>query len=690
MRNILFIMSILIAIQVRGQSKYQPPKTESKIVVDTLHGEMLSDPYRWLEDKADSKVIEWTKAQHDYGVNYLQQTQYNIAGLQEEFTKIMDRDYEGVPVKISKRIFVYIKKKGDKHYKLNTIIKNEKKVIFDPDVIDPTGKSDISGIDYIYDGETAAISLQNSGSEITDTYIIETLNGKILYDPFKNVTGYNFTKDQQHAYFSIRSKEDIDKQLPLKNYWIKVGDPVEKATMVGTTIDAKNSYYVYDNRYGDYSFYGENDFYANTLYIRKTGSFDNGKLIFESKDANAYPEIIGTKMYILTNHNAPNKKFMVGDISNPDSKNWKVLISEKQDEVLSNAVVTKNNIITVSRKDVLSHITLYDLNGKKIKELELPEAGDPSGINYDREEDTLYLSINSFTNPYTLYVASAKDFKWKKYYRSPVVVDMSNIVAELKFFISKDGTKVPAIVAHRKDLKLDGNNPTLLSGYGGFQIGIQPSYLGYYAPFLNRGGVYVDAGIRGGNEYGEKWHRDGMLDKKQNCFDDFISCAEWLIKEKYTNTKKLVAEGGSNGGLLMGAMATQRPDLFKAIVCGVPLLDMIRFHKFLIARYWIPEYGSSDNEKEFKTLLKYSPYQNIRMGINTPTMLIESGANDSRVDPLHAKKFAAALQNNPGQIDPIILHMDFDSGHGSGQETQQRINNTVFKFQFIMNQLGIK
>ncbi len=677
-------------MQISGQIKFLPPKTESKIVVDTLHGTLLSDPYRWLEDKTDPKVIEWTKAQHDYGVQYLQQTQYEIPGLKDEYTKIIDRDYEGVPIKIGKRVFMSIKKKGDKHYKLYTLLNGEKKVIFDADAIDPTGKSDISGSDYTYDGEMAAIGLQNGGSEITDTYIIDSRTGKILYGPFKNVTGYNFTKDQQHAYFSIRSKEDIDKQLPLKQFWVKVGDAVEKATTLGTTTDAKNSYFVYDNRYGDFSFYGEGDFYSNTLFIRKTGYFDKGTKIFDSKDANAYPEIIGNKLYVLTNWNAPNKRYLVGDVANPDSKNWKELIPEKKDEVLSSAVVTKTNIITVSRKDVLSHITLYDLQGKKIKEVDLPEAGDPSNIGYDREEDSVYVSINSFTNPYTLYIASPKNFKWRKFYGRVPVVDMSNIVAELKFYISKDGTKVPAIIAHRKDIKLDGNNPVMLTGYGGFQIGIQPGYLGYYAPFLNRGGVYVEAGIRGGDEYGEKWHRDGMLDKKQNCFDDFISCAEWLIKEKYTTTQRLVVEGGSNGGLLMGAMATQRPDLFKAIVCAVPLLDMIRFHKFLIARYWIPEYGNSDSINDFRNILKYSPYQNIRSGINVPTTLIESGANDSRVDPLHAKKFAAALQNNVGQISPIILHMDFDSGHGTGQETQQLINNTVFKFQFIMNQLQIK
>ncbi len=238
-------------------------------------------------------------------------------------------------------------------------------------------------------------------------------------------------------------------------------------------------------------------------------------------------------------------------------------------------------------------------------------------------------------------------------------------------------------------MKQDGNNPVLLTAYGGFNFGITPGYFGYYAPFINRGGVVVQPGIRGGDEYGEKWRKGGMLGNKQSVFDDFFSCAEWLIKEKYTNPLKMVAVGGSNGGLLMGAAATQRPDLFKGIVCEVPLLDMIRYQKFLIARYWIPEYGTSENEVDFRWLLRYSPYHNIRMGVDLPTMLVTAGAYDSRVDPLHAKKFVAALQNNPGQVNPIILHVDYNSGHGPGQSTVQRIDNIVFKFQFIMNQLGM-
>lgn len=490
------------------------------------------------------------------------------------------------------------------------------------------------------------------------------------------------------AYVTFRNQEDVDKQNPLKTYLWKIGDPASNAVFMGTTTDAQNSFYIYDNRYSDVSFSGESDFWANNCYIRKTGSMDKGILIYESKKSNVYPEAIGDKLYIFTNDNAPNYRLLVADKNNAAYKNWKTLIPEGEN-VKQSYTVTKHNIIIQEKKDVQSSLWLYDLNGKKIKQIQFPEAGSVSSVNYDREEDSVYVVLNTFTSMPKMFVASAANFVWRLYYQRKLPVDMSNIVGEIKFYKSKDSTRVPVFVVHRKDIKLDGNNPVLLTAYGGFNSGISPGYFGFYAPFINRGGIVVEAGIRGGDEYGENWHRDGMLAKKQNCFDDFNSCAEWLIKEKYTNTSKLVAMGGSNGGLLMGAIATQRPDLYKAIVCEVPLLDMLRYHKFLIARYWIPEYGSADDEEEFRWLLRYSPYQNIRKGLNMPTMLITAGANDSRVDPMNAKKFLAAAQNNPGQISPIILHMDYNTGHGSGQSTAQAIDNWNFVFEFIINQLGM-
>ncbi|MBS1921500.1 MAG: S9 family peptidase [Bacteroidetes bacterium] len=687
MKQLLTILVITV-ISGKAQVKFQPPVTASIPVQDTLHGVILTDSYRWLENKTDPKVIEWTKAQHDYGIQYLSETQNKHDGLKKDIADIIDMDFEGPLNKQGKRVFQTIKRKGDKQYKIYTILNGNSVLIWDPVKLDSSGNISTQSVNYTYDGERAAINTQKSGAEISTTYIIETRTGKILFPPLENIFGFQWTKDQQHAYFTLRTQEDVDKQLPLKTYLWKVGDPANKARFIGTTSDAKNSFFIYDNRYSDVSFYGESDFYSNKAYLFKTGTSDKGLLIYNNEKSNAYPEAIGDKLFIFTNDNAPNYRLMVANINNPAYKNWKTLIPESK-SVMQGYIVTKHNIIIQDKKDIQSRLTLYDMQGKKIRELALPETGNVADISYDREEDSVYITLNTFTSMPKIFVASAKDFKWKLFYQRKVSVDMSNITGEIKFYTSKDGTKIPAFVLHRKDIKMDGNNPVLLTAYGGFQSGIQPHYYGFFASLINRGVIFVEAGIRGGDEYGEQWHRDGMLNKKQNCFDDFYSCAEWLINEKYTNTDKIVAMGGSNGGLLMGAAATQRPDLFKAIVCEVPLLDMLRYDKFLIARYWIPEYGTADSAKDFRWLLRYSPYQNIRKGVNIPTMLVTAGANDSRVDPMNAKKFVAAAQNNDGQVSPIILHMDYNSGHGSGQSTEQSIENWDFVFEFILNQLNI-
>ena len=686
-KNLVILLTSITTMAV-SQTKPNYPATEAVPKVDTLHNTLLTDNYRWLEDAKDAKVVEWTKQQHEFTLGYLAKNQKKHPALEKSIADYIDMDYEGPLSTVSKRVFQTMKRKGDKQYKLYTIINDKKILIWDPVTIDPTGNTSTSGIQYTYNGEIAAITAQTGGGEISTLYIIDTKTGKILHKTLENVFGFSFTKDQQHGYVTIRTKEDIDKQKPLKTYMWKIGEPFSKAKAIGTTKDSKNSFFIYDNRYSDVTFLGESDFYANTLKIKKTGSAGDGVQIYKSTEYNAYPFAKGDKFYVLTNDHAPNYRLMVGSTADPDFSKWKDLVPENEN-VKQDYTVTNTHIIVQEKKDIVSSLLLYDLNGKFDRKLELPEAGDVAGMSYDAEEDLLYVTLSTFTSTAKTYVASAKDFKWRLFYQRILPINMDNIVGEIKFYKSKDSTKIPVFVIHKKDLKLDGNNPTLLTAYGGFNVGISTHYYGFYAEFINSGGVVVEAGIRGGDEYGEQWHRDGMLAKKQNCFDDFNACAEWLMEQKYTNPKKLVAMGGSNGGLLMGAVATQRPELYKAIVCQVPLLDMIRYDKFLIARYWIPEYGTADNEADFRWLLKYSPYHNIRKGVNVPNMLVTTGANESRVDPMNAKKFVAALQNNDAQISPVLLYVDYNSGHGSGQNTKQAIENWTFTFEYIMNQLGM-
>ncbi len=415
---------------------------------------------------------------------------------------------------------------------------------------------------------------------------------------------------------------------------------------------------------------------------------DEPKVIFSSKKYRANPQTTDDKIYFLTNYRAPNYKIMVAAIDKPEFEHWTEFYPEKE-TVLDGFVITKDYFIVKYKKDVLSRLSAYNFNGELVKELELPEFGNVTGISYHDETNTVFATLATFTSPSKLYKLDGKSLKWEFFWQDEVNIDVSQIESKQVFYTSKDGTRVPMFIVHKKDNKLDGNNPTLLYGYGGFNITISPNFIGTTASFINRGGVYALACLRGGSEYGESWHRDGMLDKKQNTFDDFISAAEYLIKESYTNPQKLCLRGGSNGGLLIGAMITQRPDLFKCAICAVPLLDMLRYHKFLIARYWIPEYGDPDQKEDFLNILKYSPYHNLRWGFNYPSILFKAGENDSRVDPMHAKKMSALMQNNPAQRNPILLFVDFESGHGSGQSINQMIENIELEWRYIMWQLGI-
>ncbi|MFN8672284.1 MAG: prolyl oligopeptidase family serine peptidase [Candidatus Sericytochromatia bacterium] len=686
-----FSLSILASLAITFSSyanDFTPPSSPQKPVVENLHGVTLTDSYKWLEDKENPEVKEWTKKQHESTINYLNEKEPEIKGLKDEIRNLIDRDRESPLKLVGKHKFITKKKKGEPQYKLYTIINNKEFLLFDPTKLDPSGKTAITDIEYTFSGNKVAIGVQLKGDEINTYYILDTTTGKEISKPIQNLRGFNWTKDEKNAYITVGSKEMLEKQIPLKTYLHDTTKNVPDTFLMAPK-DAKNFASIYDSKDSDFTFITEGDFYSNSIKIKKIGSKQD-KLIYTNQGFSAHPYAIGNKIYIQTNHKAPNYKIMLADAKNPDFKNWKTLYSEKN-TVLENFEVTENNLLVVDKKDLISRLFIYTLDGKLLKEVKLPEIGSISNLNYDRENKKLFVGLSSFTSTYKLYTLDTKNFdKWNLYYQVKEPVDTKDITAKIEFIPSKDGTKVPAFIIHKKGLKLDGNNPTLLYGYGGFNAGISPSYVGYYASFINRGGIFVNAGIRGGDEYGEKWHQDGMLFKKQNTFDDFISVAEYLQKKKYTSSKKLAIMGGSNGGLLIGAVLTQRPDLFRAAVCSVPLLDMVHFHKFLIARYWIPEYGNPEKEADFRNILTYSPYHKIRQGINLPITLFQAGENDTRVASLHPKKFVAALQNNIGQVSPMMLYVDFESGHGSGKSTEKVVEDQNYLWRFLMNELGMK
>lgn len=670
------------------------PKTDAVSVIDTLHGHTLTDNYRWLEDKKDEKVIRWTKAQHEATVRYVDNEYPSVDGLQEELTAYIDRDAISPMQLVADRQFFTIKKKGEPQAKLYTRLKGKDVLIFDPTAIDPSGKSAMSGRSFTKKGDKLAVGVQSKGAEIQTYYIIDTKTGKQIGEPIEGLRGFSWTADEKHAYINVRTQEMIDKQEPNKTFLHTLGSARSTDKFLMSPKDAKNFASIYDTRRSDVTFISEGDFYAtHSLRMKKTDSDDAPIEIYANQKHRASPSAIGDKIYFYTNHEAPNFKLMVADKANPTFENWKILYEEKE-TVLESYDITPKYLIIQDKKDVQSRLLLHNLDGKFIKELRLPEVANVSWVSYNYDVDRVYVGMTSFTTPFKIFELNPDDLEkenleWKLFYEQESPINTDEIEGKIQFYTSKDGTKVPIFIVHKKGLKLDGTNPTLLYGYGGFNIGISPSYIGSWATFINRGGVFVQAGIRGGDEYGEKWHEDGMLNNKQNCFDDFIAAGEYLIKEGYTTNEKLAIYGGSNGGLLVGAVITQRPDLCKSAICAVPLLDMVRFHKFLIARYWIPEYGDPEVKADYQNILRYSPYHNVRMGVDMPITMVTAGENDTRVDPLHAKKFVAAIQNNVGQNNPFMLYMDFDSGHGSGKSTEQTIYDLAFRMRFIMGTLGM-
>ena len=684
----LIFLFLIFATNTMNAQQFTPPVNIPKLVKETLHGVMLTDSYRHLEDKENPEVISWTKQQHDATMEYLKKTAPDVPGLNDEIRILFDRDVTSPPRIKKGNVFFSRRKKGELQFKYYALINGKEKLLFDPVALDPSGKTAISGVVINKDASKLAVATQTKGAEITDYRIIDAKTGEQIGETLPGVSNFTWKQDESKVFITPRTKELIEHQIPLGVYEHTLGKPLTDAIKLLAPADAKDFASIYEPEDEQVQVWSTGDFYSNTISIRKIGSSDKPRVIYSSEKYKSYPEFRGNTIYWFTNHEAPNFYITTSTLESPEFEKAKVLVPEGK-TVIEGFDVTSTYLLVQDKKDVMSRIMVHDLNGAFIKELTLPEFGNVASMSYDRDEDIVYVSISSFTATQKIYKLDGKKLTWEFYYQDEIPMDLTDIHASLEFVESKDGVKIPLFIVHKKDIKKDGNNPVLITGYGGFNIGMSPEFVGYNASFLKRGGIYVRVGLRGGNEYGEAWHLDGMLKKKQHTFDDMIAATEWLITNKYSNSNRIVARGGSNGGLLMGAIATQRPDLYRAIICQVPLLDMIRYHKFRIARYWIPEYGDPDKAEDFGTLLQYSPYHNIKAGVPLPEMLVSVGEFDMRVDPLHGKKFVAIAQSRPEQDKPVMLHVDFDAGHGTGKSIEQTIEDQAFFWRYIFSRLNM-
>ena len=680
--------ALMVASTLALAAGFDPPPTPGRPVVDTVHGVKLTDNYRWLEDGRSPEVQAWTKREHEATLAWLDANAPTVAGLHDELSAYFDRDITLPPFFKMAREFFYRTRKGEEQAKVYTRVAGRELLLFDPIALDPSGKTSVGSFVLNRDASRAAVATYSRGSEITDYRVIDTLTGEQIGALLPGIASFHWARDERYAYVSPRTKESIERQEPQRCYRHRLGDDPKSDELLLSMTDAKDWCAVYEPEHADVTVFETGDFYSNTIRIRPLGSTAELKTIYSSKQFRASADFRAERIYILTNDHAPNFKLMSASYAAPEFEHWEVLWPE-QETVLEGVDVTSDWLLVRDKKDVLTRLWVHDLSGKRVRELPLPELGNVSGSAYDVDKDIVYATLSTFTAPGKLYRIDGKTLAWSLLWEDKPPLDTTQIETKLVFYPSKDGTRIPMFLSYRKGMKQDGSNPVFLYGYGGFNVGISPEYVASWATFINRGGVFADAGIRGGDEYGERWHDAAKFGNKQSTFDDFTAAAEWLVREHYTTQEKLMVGGGSNGGLLIGAMLTQRPDLFAAAVCQVPLLDMVRFHKFLIARYWIAEYGDPDKAEDFAYLLRYSPYHNIREGVNLPPTLVTAGEYDSRVDPLHAKKFVAAVQNHVGQIDPFLLYMDFDSGHGYGKAKEQVIRDREYELRFIFSRLGM-
>jgi prolyl oligopeptidase len=673
---------------VSADTTFFAPATPARPIVETLHGVTLTDRYRWLEDGKDPLVLAWSRAQHAATLAYLDRAAPPIPGMREEIARWYDRDRTERPFFKNGREFFKRAQRGEPQAKLYTRIDGREVLLVDPMAIDPSGKTKIGTVVPNRDATRAAVGIYARGSEIQDFRIIDTATGAQVEPTITGLRWFTWARDEAYAFVSPRTAEADARQEPHRCYRHRLGADRATDELLISMQDAKNWCRVYEPEDAPVTVFETGDFWSNTIKMRPVGASAEPRTIYSSDKFQADATFRRDRIYIRTNRDAPNWKLMAASYEHPEYADWTTLIPEGA-TVMDDVAVTRGAIVVRDRADVIARLTLHDLDGKRLRELEPPVFGSVVDLGYDLAADLPYAALASHVAPPSLYALAPTAFAWRRVWQDDSPFDASAFVAKRVYVTAKDGAKIPVFIVHRKDVELNGNNPTLLSGYGGFNIAVEPYYVGGLYPFVNRGGVFVDAGVRGGSEYGETWHEQAMLARKQNTFDDMVAVAEWLIAEKYTRPSKLAVEGGSNGGLTVGALLTQRPDLFRAAICQVPLLDMVRYHKFLIARYWIAEYGDPDRADDFRWILRYSPYHNVRQGVNLPETLVVAGEYDSRVDPLHAKKFVAAVQNNPGQTSPFVLYMDFDSGHGTGKTQQQRVVDRDYELRFVMNALGM-
>ncbi|MBD2238120.1 S9 family peptidase [Aulosira sp. FACHB-113] len=686
-----------------------PPSRKSN-QVDNYHGTVVADPYRWLENPDSAETRSWIEAQNQVTSAYLDQVPAKEK-IRQRLTKLWNYERYSIPFKEGKSFgdnsterYFYFKNDGLQNqsvlYTLKTL-DSEPKVLLDPNKLSEDGTVALSGLSISNNGQLLAYSLSTSGSDWQEWKVRDIETGKDLPDHLKWIkfSDVSWTNDNQGFFYSRYDEPNNKTKLEDTNYYQKLyyhrlGTPQSEDILIYQRPDQKewgfNGGVTEDGKYLIISIWLGTDSKNLVFYKDLTNPKSAVVELINKFEADySFIERDDSVFYFRTNFNAPRGRVVAIDIEKPAKKNWQEIISQSA-ETLEGVSILNNQFIADYLKDARSQVKIFDLKGALVREIELPGIGSVDGFYGKRYDTETFYSFTSFTTPGTIYRYDMVTGKSEVFRQPKVDFNPENYETKQVFYQSKDGTKVPMFITHKKGIKLDGNNPTYLYGYGGFNASMTPSFSVSLLVWMEMGGIHAMPNIRGGGEYGEEWHEAGMKFKKQNVFDDFIAAAEWLIANGYTKSAKLAIAGGSNGGLLVGACMTQRPDLFGAALAAVGVMDMLRFHKFTIGWAWTSEYGSPDNPEEFKALYAYSPLHNIKPGTAYPATLITTADHDDRVVPAHSFKFAAAMQAAQAGDAPVLIRIETKAGHGAGKPTTKTIDELTDKWAFLVRTLDIK
>ena len=696
---LLCVFAACSSKEKKEQTQLHYPSTHKVDTVDTYFGNKVADPYRWLENDKSAETGDWVKAQNAVTSDYLSKIPFRNK-IKDRLTKIWNFEKRSSPFK-KKNYYFFYKNDGIQNQSVLYVqngLNGIPRILLDPNILATDGTASLGGLSISKDGKYLGYSINRAGSDWCEIYALEIESGKKLSDEIKWVKFSDIAwKDDGFYYSAYDAPKKGGSELSNKNefpkvFYHKIGDTQNRDILIyedkqhpqrtfsaSTTEDQKLLVLTGSESTSGTSIAVKELDKPNSTFITLVDNFENDYTLVNNE---------GNKLFFVTDKNAPKYQLVEIDIHNkPDYSNWKKIIPESND-LLEGVSVCNGKFVAKYLKDVTTRLYVFDMQGKQENEIQLPGICKVDAFTSDKDDSLAFFSYNTFTAPPIIYKYNILTNKLTIWFKSDIDFKSEEYETKQVFYTSKDGTKIPMFITSKKGLVLDGNNPCFLFGYGGFNSYYPPDFRIDRALFIENGGVYAIPGLRGGGDYGEAWHKAGIKCNKQNVFDDFIAAGEYLIREKYTSYEKLAIHGRSNGGLLIGAVMTQRPDLAKVAIPTVGVLDMLRYHKFTIGWAWASDYGSSDSLNYFNCLIKYSPLHNVKE-VEYPATLVTTGDHDDRVVPAHSFKFIATLQEKQKGNNPVLVRIDTNAGHGSGKPTSKQIDEFSDIWSFVFYNLGM-